>query len=586
MTVTNTSLLGLALPTTGTESGVWGDDVNNGLTILIDVSVAGTNNITQDSDITLSVSNGNNSSTFTSTATNSTVAQYSTLNCTGARGAIRNIIAPASSRTFVVINNTTGGFAIVIKKSGGTGVSIAPNETAIVYYDSVTATDYVKVSSTVNVSSFSAGTTGFTPSTATTGAVTLAGTLITSNGGTGLSSYTAGDLPYYASGTALSKLGIGSSGQILTSTGSAPQWSTLSGVAVTSFSAGTTGFTPSTATTGAVTLAGTLNVANGGTGVTTSTGTGSVVLSTSPTLVTPALGTPSSVTLTNATGLPISTGLSGLTTNGVAYATSTSALATGSALTFDGTNLGVSGNANFGNGGSSTYGGYSVGGRIFSLAASGGTVPAISGSTDTTTNSTAIRAYTKEYANDTSYAFDIQTGNGTGVTTQKLQMTWGANGLWNSTGLKLATNLGLGGTAPTSSGTGITFPATQSASSDANTLDDYEKGIWTPTLNYNFTITGTATATGTYTKIGRTVYITWLITVSSGGSITAATGWQMQNCLPFSVSKAGYGVFGIDNNYGASNNGYFQAASTTLYGSVGWTGAANATFSGSATYIV
>ena len=58
----------------------------------------------------------------------------------------------------------------------------------------------------VNVSSISFGSTGLTPSTATTGAVTVAGTLITSNGGTGLASYTAGDLPYYASGTTLSKL--------------------------------------------------------------------------------------------------------------------------------------------------------------------------------------------------------------------------------------------------------------------------------------------------------------------------------------------------------------------------------------------
>jgi len=56
---------------------------------------------------------------------------------------------------------------------------------------------------------------------------------------------------------------------------------------VTSFSAGTTGLTPNTPTQGAVVLAGTLNVANGGTGVTTSTGTGSVVLSTSPSLTTP-----------------------------------------------------------------------------------------------------------------------------------------------------------------------------------------------------------------------------------------------------------------------------------------------------------
>lgn len=61
-----------------------------------------------------------------------------------------------------------------------------------------------------------------------------------------------------------------------------------------------------------LTLANALPVTSGGSGVTTSTGTGSLVLSTSPTLVTPALGTPASATLTNATGLPISTGVSGL----------------------------------------------------------------------------------------------------------------------------------------------------------------------------------------------------------------------------------------------------------------------------------
>jgi len=61
----------------------------------------------------------------------------------------------------------------------------------------------------------------------------------------------------------------------------------------------------------AANLTGVLAVVNGGTGVTTSTGTGNTVLSTSPTLVTPILGTPTSATLTNATGLPLTTGVTG-----------------------------------------------------------------------------------------------------------------------------------------------------------------------------------------------------------------------------------------------------------------------------------
>jgi hypothetical protein len=81
----------------------------------------------------------------------------------------------------------------------------------------------------------SGGTTGLTTSggpVTASGTITLAGTLVTSNGGTGLTSYTAGDLPYYASGAALSKLAIGSSTFMLTSTGSAPQWSDPSGITV------------------------------------------------------------------------------------------------------------------------------------------------------------------------------------------------------------------------------------------------------------------------------------------------------------------------------------------------------------------
>lgn len=73
-------------------------------------------------------------------------------------------------------------------------------------------------------------TTMVTLGTVTTG-VWNATPVVTTYGGTGLASYTAGDLPYYASGTTLSKLAIGTSTYILTSSGSAPQWSTPATVA-------------------------------------------------------------------------------------------------------------------------------------------------------------------------------------------------------------------------------------------------------------------------------------------------------------------------------------------------------------------
>ena len=93
--------------------------------------------------------------------------------------------------------------------------------------------------------------------------------------------------------------------------------------------------------------------------------------------------------------------------------------------------------------------------------------------------------------------------------------------------------IGLGGNTATS-GTGIAFPATQSASSDPNTLDDYEEGTWTPT--WGGTVSDpTATygsQTGRYVKIGRMVWVYCAINVLtfSGGS-----GNLLIRGLPFAV---------------------------------------------------
>jgi hypothetical protein len=76
-------------------------------------------------------------------------------------------------------------------------------------------------------------------------------------------------------------------------------------------------------------------------------------------------------------------------------------------------------------------------------------------------------------------------------------------------GLKTLNTIGVGNATPSTSGAGITFPATQSASSDANTLDDYEEGTWTPVISGSTTAgTGTySSQVGKYTKIGNTVFI-------------------------------------------------------------------------------
>ena len=183
MPTTYTPILQLALPATGELNGTWGTTVNDSITGLIDSAVAGTTTLSTDADVTLSTTNG---------AANQ--ARNAVLLCTGARTTIKTITAPAQSKAYVVINSTSGGFAVKLVGAGPTtGITIVSGEKCLAAWN---GSDFVKISTTEadGVTTISFGSTGLTPSTATSGAVTVAGTLAEANGGTGESTYTNGQL--------------------------------------------------------------------------------------------------------------------------------------------------------------------------------------------------------------------------------------------------------------------------------------------------------------------------------------------------------------------------------------------------------
>ena len=112
-------------------------------------------------------------------------------------------------------------------------------------------------------------------------------------------------------------------------------------------------------------------------------------------------------------------------------------------------------------------------------------------------------------------------------------------------GIQILNCLGVGNATPSTSGAGITFPATQSASTDANTLDDYEEGTWTiavqgsstnPTVGYNFRV-------GTYVKVGKNVTLNGHFRTSS---VSGGSGDVLITGLPFAVDNtSNYTTVGV-----------------------------------------
>jgi len=116
----------------------------------------------------------------------------------------------------------------------------------------------------------------------------------------------------------------------------------------------------------------------------------------------------------------------------------------------------------------------------------------------------------------------------------------------------VATTMGVGGATPAASGSGITFPASQSASSDANTLDDYEEGTWTPVpTSQNGTLTA-YTSSGRYTKVGNLVTVTGQFAITTAGT---ASGFVRIDGYPF-ANNVIYDAMGSAREGASTGNQY------------------------------
>jgi hypothetical protein len=296
----STPLLGLALPADGVTN--WGTLVNTSITALLDSAVSGTTTISS------------TSTPYTLTTTNEAAneARQAVILCTGARTGIQTIVAPAQSKTYVLINATTGGFGVKIVGVGPTTGVTVPNGRA--YMVAWNGSDFV--------------ITGITTVNLTTD---VTGTLGTANGGTGQTTANAAF-------NALAPVQTSAAGLYLKSDGTNTSWDAIdiSTADVTGVLLGVNGGTGVNNSGKTITLGGNLTTSGAFAVTLTATATTNVTIPASGTLVnqtatetlynktlnspvltTPQLGVPASGTLTNCTGLPLATGITGFGTGAI-----------------------------------------------------------------------------------------------------------------------------------------------------------------------------------------------------------------------------------------------------------------------------
>ena len=596
MAVTNfTPLLGLALPTTGDLSGTWGTTVNDAITDLLDDAVAGTVTLSTDADVTLTTTNGANNQ-----------ARNAVLLCTGARTTLKTITAPAQSKAYIVINATTGGFSVKVVGSGPTtpGVTVANGEKALIAWN---GSDFVLISK--SVIDLTADVKGILPvvnggtglSSGTSGGVlayTASGTLASSAALTQFGVVYGGGAGAVPVATA-----AGTTGQVLTATtGGAPNWAVPAAGGITYTTVKTANYTAvandgvqTNTTAGAFTVTLPATPSNGtqvfvvdsfntwGTNNLTIGRNGSTIEGIAQDLVCDITGVSVQCVYNGTTwdifaqvggaGGSVVSGPASSTANGVALFDGT----TGKLLKDSSATDGLIHGLTLGRGPGAVSTNTVLGTSAYRLNTTGSNSVVV-GNQAGYTNSTGIQNVF--IGNQAGYAATGQdstfvgTGAGGAITSGTNNTIIGQyDGNGDGLDIRTASNyavisdgdgnrllstangysLALDGGAVPQTGTGITFPATQLASSNANTLDDYEEG--------SFTFTGTGfttspTDTAYYTKIGNQVTVQIPdITGTSNTTAMTITG------LPVALRSAqAYVFFAIVYNASVAYNGYIYGA--------------------------